>query len=112
MVTLILLLIGAIVAALFATQNTVLGSVTIAAYHLKVPMYLIVLVSVLVGLLVSAILSSIGSIMSSFEIYGKDSKIKEGKKNAVDLTKQIHQLELENIQLKTELDKMPDEKSI
>lgn len=112
MITLIMLVLGAIVAALFATQNTAQGLVTLANYRFQVPMYLIVLVSVLIGLVVSGILSSISSLFASFEMLGKDSKIKESKKTVADLTKKVHQLELENIQLKTELDKMPDEKSI
>ena len=33
-------------------------------------------------------------------MHGKDNKIKQGKDEIVDLTKQIHQLELENERLK------------
>lgn len=113
MITLILLVLAAIAAAFFATQNTSVASLTFAGYHFRgVPMYLIVLVSILIGLLVSAIMNFVGSVTSSFEIYGKNTKIKEGKKTVAELTKQIHQLELENMELKTQQEKMPDEKSL
>lgn len=112
MLTLILLVLGSITAALFATQNTTIGQITIASYHLQIPMYLIVLGSLFIGLLTSAILTFTHSIGTTLEIHNKDSKIKEGKKTTVELTKRVHQLELENVQLKTELDKLPDEKSI
>lgn len=112
MITLILLVLGSIAAALFATQNTTFGVITFGSYHLQVPIYLIVLISTLIGLLVSAVITFISSIVASLEIHGKDSKIKEGKKTVAELTKHIHQLELENVQLKTELDRLPDDKSI
>lgn len=108
-----MLVLAGIGAAFFATQNTTLTSLTLGNYHLRnIPMYLIVLGSVLIGLLVAAIINLINSLTSSFELLGKDSKIKEGKKLVAELTKKIHQLELENTELKTLHEKIPDEKSI
>ena len=40
------------------------------------------------------------SVFTSFAMHGKDNKIKQTKSEVVDLTKQIHQLELENERLK------------
>lgn len=112
MVTLILLVLFGILAAFFATQNTTHASVTIASYTLAdIPMYLIVLGSLLIGLLLSSIISLVNSISSSFTLHGKDVKIKETKKTVVELTKQIHQLELENAKLK-EHTTFDDEKSL
>jgi uncharacterized integral membrane protein len=113
MATLIMLVLAGIGAALFANQNTDVASLTFGSYHLRaVPVYLIVLVAVLVGLLVAAVINLVNSLISSFEILGKDSKIKEGKKVVAELTKRIHQLELENTELKANSEKIPDEKSI
>ena len=112
MPTLILLVLFGILVALFATQNTAPASIVVASYMLKdVPMYLIVLGSLLVGLLVSSIISMVNSISSSFTLHGKNAKIKETKKTLVELTKQIHQLELENARLK-EHTSVTDEKSL
>jgi len=81
MITLILLVLAAIAAAFFATQNTGMASLTFASYHLRgIPMYLVVLVSILIGMLLSAVFSFVSSVTSSFEMYGKNTKIKEGKK--------------------------------
>ncbi len=110
--TLILLVLFGMLAAFFATQNTTHASINIASYTLKdVPMYLIVLGSLLVGLLLSSVISLINSISSSFTLHGKDVKIKEGKKTVIDLTKIIHQLELENTKLQ-EHTSITDEKSL
>jgi uncharacterized integral membrane protein len=110
--TLVLLVLFGMLAAFFAMQNTTPASINIVSYTLKdIPMYLIVLGSLLIGLLSSLIIGLVNSIGSSFMIHGKDVKIKEGKKTVADLTKQIHQLELENTKLK-EHTVMTDEKSL
>ncbi|OGK15460.1 hypothetical protein A2862_01575 [Candidatus Roizmanbacteria bacterium RIFCSPHIGHO2_01_FULL_38_41] len=112
MPTLILVVLSGILAALFATQNTDPVSIIVASYTLNdIPMYLIVLGSLLLGLLLSSIISLVNSISSSFTLHGKDAKIKETKKTLVELTKQIHQLELENARLK-EHTTFTDEKSL
>lgn len=112
MVTLILLVMFGIGAAYFATQNTAHASINLASYNLtNIPMYLIVLGSLLIGLLLSSIINIANSISSSFMLHGKDVKIKQTKKVVVDLTKYIHQLELENAKLK-EHKTVAEEKSL
>ncbi len=102
MITLIAFVVVGILAALFATQNTLHGSITIASYTFTdIPMYLIVLTSLLIGLVLSFLISLFNSISSSLTIHGKNVKIKETKQTVNDLTKRIHQLELENEHLKT-----------
>jgi len=99
--TLILLVLFGIIAGIFAAQNTGHASIIVASYPLKdIPMYLIVLGSLLMGLLLSSVMSLVSYIKSSFMLHGKDVKIRETKRTVGDLTKQIHQLELENAKLK------------
>lgn len=113
MFTLIVVLIFGTGVAFFATQNAQQVSVTLANYQLTgVPMYVVVLVSLLLGISISWIISLVGSIFSTLAIHGKDTKIKESKKEIADLIKRIHQLELENEKLKAELDRSADEKSL
>ena len=114
MLTLITLVLFGTLAAFFATQNTNPGSLMFGTYALKnIPMYLIVLGSVLFGLLLSSLISLVNSISSSLTIHGKDVKIKETKKTVTDLTKRIHQLELENERLKAkDEDAVTDDKSL
>lgn len=113
MLTLIVVLIFGIGVAFFATQNAQQVSVTLANYELtSVPMYVVVLASLLLGISTAWIISLVGSISSTLTIHGKDTKIKESKKEIADLIKRIHQLELENEKLKAELDRPTDEKSL
>lgn len=114
MFVLLILIISGIGAALFATQNTQGVSITFAGYTFTdIPMYLIVLCTLLIGISISWIISLAGSISSSLTIHGKENAIKETKKQINDLTKQVHELELENAKLMTETGKSPvDDESL
>ncbi len=65
-----------------------------------IPLFYIIIGSLLIGLGFSYFIALIRSISTGFTIRGKDNKIKQTKGEIVDLTKQIHQLELENERLK------------
>lgn len=114
MLILLILIISGIGAALFATQNTQGVSITLAGYTFTdLPMYLIVLGTLLIGIVISWIISLAGSISSLLTIHGKESAIKETKKELTDLTKRIHELELENTKLLVETGKSSvDEESL
>lgn len=100
----IIVIVLSLIFAFFATQNTSGVTLRIGATMLvNLPLYLVVLGSLLVGFLISWIFSLIDSLSSKFTIHGKDSTIKQTKKTVVDLTKKVHQLELENAKLETEL---------
>jgi uncharacterized integral membrane protein len=99
MVAIIITLIFAIGVAFFATQNTASVVIHISEYSRSVPLYLIVLVSVLVGFVLAWILHLLDAFASLFALRGKDSTIKKEKKTNLELTKHIHQLELENTKL-------------
>jgi putative membrane protein len=109
----IILVIFGIGVAFFATQNTQTISITLANYPLTgIPTYLIVLCSLLLGFLVSWIISFVDVISSALKIHGKESTIKKANKQIAELTKKVHQLELENERLKGESGHPRDDKSL
>jgi lipopolysaccharide assembly protein A len=114
MLTLISVVLFGILSAFFATQNASHITISLASYTFRnVPLYLVVLISLLVGLLLSSLISVVNTLSASLTIHGKDVKIKETKQSLTDLTKRIHQLELENERLKTKHDdRANDEKSL
>ena len=113
MFALIILVIFGIGVAFFATQNTQAISITVANYPLTgIPLYLIVLGSLLLGFLVSWILSFFDVISSALKIHRKESTIKDANKQISELTKRVHQLELENERLKAESGHPRDDKSL
>ncbi|OGK21258.1 hypothetical protein A3C23_01965 [Candidatus Roizmanbacteria bacterium RIFCSPHIGHO2_02_FULL_37_13b] len=111
METLLLLVLFAIIAAVFATQNTISVPMMLFGYSIKaIPLYLVVFGSILIGLLSSSIISLVNSISTSFRLHGKDVKIKETKKTVTDLTKRNHELEQEITKLKEQNAKTTTEK--
>lgn len=103
MFALIILFIFGIGVAFFATQNTQAISLNFASYSITdIPLYIIVLVSLLLGFAVSWIIGLVDVVSSSFKMRGKESTIKTGNKQITELTKRVHQLELENERLKGE----------
>lgn len=103
MIGLIILIVFGTGVGLFSTQNTQPASITFAQYTFSnIPMYLIILGAILSGIFVSWVISLVGFVSSFFTLHGKESKIKEAKKEIADLTKRVHELELENERLKAE----------
>jgi cell shape-determining protein MreC len=78
----------------------------------NIPTYIVVIGSLLVGLLLSWIISLVNDISNGLVMRGKENKIKDYRKESADLTKRIHQLELENTRLKAETNTADDEKSL
>ena len=96
MFLLIATIIFASAIAFIATQNAGPVDLHLSTYHLiNIPLYWIVLGSVLVTLIFSWIISIINSISSSFVLHGRDNTVKQLKKENGELTKKVHQLELE-----------------
>lgn len=92
----IALILFGIISAVFATQNNNWSSINLFNYVLSVPMYLIVLVSMLIGLVLAWILS----LPSALSLMGKDRHIHSSDRTVEDLRKKIHNLEVENAELK------------
>jgi regulator of replication initiation timing len=58
------------------------------------------------------IVSFVSDISLSYALRGKDSKIKDYKKDTAELTKKIHQLELENTKLRAETNAPADDRAM
>jgi len=113
MLTLIIVLVSGIIVAIFATQNTQPVSVSFLNYQLtSIPLYGVVLGAILFGIFVSWLISMVDTIASHLTIHGKNKTISAVKKESTDLTKRVHQLEIENERLKTELHMSGDDKSL
>ncbi len=85
----------------FATQNTNLISLYFGPYVApEIPLYFVVIGSLLLGLLLAWIFSLVNSLTSKIALHGKENRIKEDERTIAELTKEIHQLELENTRLK------------
>jgi uncharacterized integral membrane protein len=101
MLTLILFLIVGSIIAYLAQNNLTPVTLHFAKYVFSgIPLFYIIISSLLTGLALAYLVDLVHSIFTGFTIRGKDKKIKQTKGEVVDLTKQIHQLELENERLK------------
>lgn len=84
-----------------AQNNFMLVTLHLGKYTFSnIPLFYIIIGSLLVGLGSSQLVFLVNSIFTTFTMYRKDNKIKETKDEVVNLTKQIHRLELENERLK------------
>ncbi len=104
MATLIVTILMGLVITYFATQNTDSITLHFLNYTLPgIPLYAVVVGALLLGLFLSWLNSLVKGIATGATLRGKESKIKGyGKENA-ELTRKIHQLELENARLETAL---------
>jgi hypothetical protein len=74
-----------------------LVSVNFGIYVLNdIPLFYVIIGSLVFGLILSYIVYLVDSISNSFTLRGKDKEIKKNKGEALELTKRVHQLELEN----------------
>jgi len=75
-------------------------SVNLGFYVLSgIPLFYVIVGSVLIGLVLSYLAYLINAISNSFVLWGKDSEIKKNKGEVLELTKQVHQLEIKNEKL-------------
>lgn len=98
---LILLLIAGAIMAYLAQNNLMLVTLRLGTYVFSdIPLFYIIIGSLITGLGLAYLMYLVNSIFTAFTMHGKDNKIKQGKSEIVNLTKQVHQLELENERLK------------
>jgi len=103
MPTLILTILFGLIIAYFATQNTGTLSLNFLNYTVPgIPTYIAIVGALLIGLFISWLISTVNDIGTGFTLRGKESKIKDYKKENAELIKRIHQLELENARVKGE----------
>lgn len=103
MLSLFVLVLFGILAAIFAGQNTQPTSVVIGSYSLQnVPLYGIILGSMLFGVFVSWLISLGGILSNSMTIRGKEGRIRDANAKIHKLEERNHELEVENAQLRGE----------
>lgn len=112
-VILILLLVTSALMVYIAQSNLMPVTLQLGSYVFSdIPLFYVIVGSLLVGLTLAYLMYLINSIFVSFSIYGKDSKIKKSNDEIAELTKRIHQLELENEKLKKHSLDSEDEKAL
>lgn len=101
MLTLILLLLVGGLMAYISQANLELVSVSAGPYILPdVPLFYVIIGSFIGGLAVAYIFHLVHAIASTWELRGKRKEIRQTKDEVMELTKRVHQLELENQKLK------------
>ncbi len=95
-----LLLIGSGFAYV-SKYNLALVSVDLGFYRLEsIPLFYVIVGSIAIGLTMSYFLQLIQNISNYLVLQKKGKEIKAGKEDVLDLTKRVHQLEIENEHLK------------
>lgn len=99
--------------AYLAQNNLMLVSLNVGPYvYSDIPLFYIIVGSMLIGLCLAYFIYVINSIFVAMKLHKRDSKIKESSTEILELTKRVHQLELENEKLKNNsLDKEPSDKN-
>jgi uncharacterized integral membrane protein len=101
MLVLILLLVVGSVLVYISKYNFMLVSINLGFYSFSnVPLFYVIVGSVLFGLILSYVVSLVQSVSNSWTLRGKNKEIKKNKEEVLELTKNVHQLELENEKIK------------
>lgn len=101
MLILILFLVLGSILAYVSKYNLMPVSVHLGQYVLSdVPLFYVIVCSLIVGLILSYVIYVIHDISTSWTLRGKVNEIKKNKDEVLELTKRVHQLELENEKLK------------
>ncbi|MFH0863656.1 MAG: lipopolysaccharide assembly protein LapA domain-containing protein [Candidatus Gottesmanbacteria bacterium] len=101
MLVLILLLVVGSILVYISKYNFMPVSVNLGPYVFSnIPLFYVIVGSLLIGLVLSYLVFFIKSISTYFSLRGKNNEIKKNKDVVLELTKRVHQLELENEKLK------------
>lgn len=104
LILILFLVIGAVMAYL-AQNNLMPVTLRLGTYIFPgIPLFYIIIGSLLTGLGLAYLIYMVSSIIATYSAHRKDNTIKQGKSDIVDLTKRIHQLEIENAKLKGPID--------
>jgi len=80
----------------FAPVNLNLGAYVLS----DIPLFYVIVGSLVIGLVLSYLVYLVRAISTSFTLRGKNKEIKNDKDEILELTRRVHQLELENEKLK------------
>lgn len=104
LILIFLILVGAGFTFL-SMQNTQLVSLNFLNYSFSnLPINYVIIGSILLGVILAFFISFINSISTAMKIRGQQQQLKQEKKSVAELTKKVHQLELENVGLKIDTD--------
>jgi|SRR3989344_4476533 len=91
----------------FATLNTTSVSINMWGYPLEgVPLYLLALASLGIGILLASVFYIFKSLSSQFALGKKERELENASKEIAEVTKKVHELELDNTRLKTETEEV------
>ena len=112
MLILILLLVVGSILVYISKFNFMPVSVNLGLYAFSdIPLFYVIVGSVVFGLVLSYLFYLIHAISNSFTLRGKNKEIKENKEEVLELTKNVHQLELENEKQKNKTNPEPQDKN-
>jgi len=112
MLTLILFLIVGSILVYISKFNFGLVSVNLGFYIINnIPLFYVIVGSIVFGLILSYLAYLFHSIFISYTIRSKNHEIKKNKEEVLDLTKQVHQLEIEKEKIKNGSDSEPTDKN-
>lgn len=101
MLILILLLVVGSALVYISKFNFMPVSVNLGTYVITdVPLFYVIVGSLVIGLALSYLVYLVHSVSTYLALRGKDHEIKKNKDEVLELTKRVHQLELENEKLK------------
>ncbi|HWS49001.1 MAG TPA: lipopolysaccharide assembly protein LapA domain-containing protein [Candidatus Methanoperedens sp.] len=80
----------------FAPVSLNLGTYIIS----NIPLFYVIIGSFIIGLILSYLVHLVRAVSTSFTLHGKNKQIKEDEDEIMELTRRVHQLELENEKLK------------
>jgi len=103
MIILILILILGSGLVFVSKYNFALVTVNFGTFALtNIPLFYVIIGSVVFGLVISYLVHLTSSISTFFAMRGKNNQLKHEKEDVLELTKRVHQLELENEKIKHE----------
>ena len=101
MLILILSLVVGSLLVYISKFNFMLVSVDLGVYVISnIPLFYVIVGSFVIGLILSYLVYQTHAISRFFTLRGKNNEIKKNKNEVLELTKRVHQLELENKKLK------------
>lgn len=108
MLILILFLVAGSLLAYISKYNLMPVTVNLGQYIFSgVPLFYVIIGSFIAGLALAYVLSLVPAITSWWALRGKEHEIKNKKNEVLELTKRVHQLELENEKLKHDTKAQP-----
>jgi len=100
MLVIILLLVIGSALVYISKFNFAPVSVNLGLYVISdIPLFYVMVGFLVLGLVLSYLVYLVHVISTSFKLRGKDKEIKQEKNEVLELTKRVHQLELENEKL-------------